>query len=285
MNGSSGYCMNLNDWQEDWRLQERLALLSPDGPVGAGVIVSNAAWDDPDHTTYSGGGMGDSEGDEKIHNAAKAIGAFAEIGIPISFSANVTALGKWSGSAPLILLGLNELSAKEIETLTALHQRGVRMIAVSGAGPIPAAMADLFGVTPDGKPTTGKIAGNYQGAPVVTTDQTLLINGPYDNIDTANLRPLLGAIKQTLNCGLDLPPGTGGYGFTMGKQRYIVLEDWREEPRTLSVRVKAAPAAKQLMVVNVDDHTPLSATRDGSDWIISVPTRPGDGTLLCMQEQ
>ena len=110
MNGSSGYCMNLNDWQETWRLEERLSLLSPDGALGAGIVVSNAAWDDPDHTTYSGGGMGDSEGDEKIHDAAKGIGAFAQAGIPISFSSNWSALSKWQGSAPLNLLGLTQLS-------------------------------------------------------------------------------------------------------------------------------------------------------------------------------
>ena len=285
MNGSSGYCMNLNDWQETWRLEERLSLLSPDGPLGAGVVVSNAAWDDPDHTTYSGGGMGDSEGDERIHDVAKAIGAFAEVGVPISFSSNVTSLGKWSGSAPLIFLGLDQLSSKEIETLSSLHQRGTPMIAVSGEDTIAPAVAALFGVAPDGTPTTGKTVGVYENRPVVATDRTLMISAAYNNLNTANLRPLLAQIKRTLSLGLDLPDGVGGYGFTMGTQRYIVLEDWREAPRVLQLRLRAAKNATRLLAVNVNDHIPLAATRDADDWVISVPTRPGDGTLVCVEEQ
>jgi hypothetical protein len=285
MNGSSGYCMSLNDWQEMWNLEERVSLLSPDGPLGAGIVVSNASWDDPDHATYSGGGMGGSDGDDRIHDVAKAIGAFSETGIPISFSSNWTSLGKWKRSAPLIVLGLTEMSAKEIEILLALHHRGVRMVAVSGDGPIPPAVAEIFGVSADGIPASGKTVGNYRGTPVVGTDQTLLIHGPYDNIDTADLRPLLATVKQTLASDLELPAGAGGYGFTTGKQRYIVLEDWREDPRMMAVRLKARDGEEGLMAVNVDDHTPLNVSRDGDDWVIQVPTRPGDGTLICIEDK
>jgi hypothetical protein len=283
MNGESGYCMNLNDWQETWRLEERLSLLSPDGPLGAGIVVSNAAWDDPDHTTYSGGGMGDSEGDDNIREAAKGIGAFAQAGIPISFSSNWSALSKWQGTAPLILLGLTQLSPKEIEILASLHQRGVRMVAVSGEGQIPPAVAEVFGILDDGSPTTGKLVGSFHGDPVVATDQTLLIKGLYQNLDTADLRSILPTIKQVLSADLELPAGVGGYGFTMGQQRYVVLEDWREEPRTFAVRVKAKADEQGVMAVNVDDHSSLNVSRDGDDWVIQVPTRPGDGTLICIE--
>ena len=71
------------------------------------MVVSNASWDDPDHATYSGGGMGDSEADDKIAAVAKGIGALSEIGIPVSFTSNVTALDRWSGTAPLILLDMS----------------------------------------------------------------------------------------------------------------------------------------------------------------------------------
>lgn len=284
MNGGASYVMNRNDWQENWRLSERLSLLSPDGPVGAGVIFSNASWDDPDHATFSGGGMGGSEGDDKIRDGARAIGAWAEAGIPIAFSSNVTALGKWPGQAPLILLGLTELSDREIEILTGLNARGVPMAAMSGDGPIPAAAAKLFGVAGDGTPTTGKVVGTYQGTPVVATEHTLLIHGSFANPDAADLRKLLEPINRTLALSLKLPAGMTGYGFTMGKQKYLVLEDWREEGRTVTVRLQAGEHAQRLLAVNVDDHLPLKVQRDGPDWLIQFPTRPGDGTLLCVQE-
>jgi hypothetical protein len=69
----------------------------------------------------------------------------------------------------------------------------------------------------------------------------------------------------------------------MGKQKYLVLEDWREEGRTATVRLRGDDAAQQLTGVNVDDHTPLDIKRDGPDWVIQFTTRPGDGSLLCLQ--
>jgi hypothetical protein len=39
-----------------------------------------------------------------------------------------------------------------------------------------------------------------------------------------------------------------------------------------------------LISVNVDD-LPLAVSRDGDDWVIQVPTRPGDGTLICIENK
>ena len=84
--------------------------------------------------------------------------------------------------------------------------------------------------------------------------------------------------------GLTLPEGMTGYGFTIGRQKYVVLEDSREQGRTTTVRVRAGDNCQRLMAVNVDDHQSLDVKRDGQAWVIQVTTRPGDGTLLCLQE-
>ena len=186
-------------------------------------------------------------------------------------------------TAPLIVIGLTEMSPKEIEILAGLIHQGVHVVAVSGNGDIPPAVAELFGVSADGSPTSGKSVGKYRNTPVVVTDHTLLIHAPYDSLDTGELLPLLAAVKQTLASDLELPDGVGGYGFTMGNQSYVVLEDWREQPRTLAVRIKAKAGEAGVLAVNVDDHLPLDVSRDGDDWVIQVPTRPGDGTLICIQ--
>jgi len=284
-NGSVGWTMTLNDWQQIWRLQEQLSLFSPEAPIGAGVVVSNASWDDPDHATYSGGGMGGSDADDRIAQVAKGIGALSQAGIPIAFSSNVTALGKWTGNAPLILLDMSQLSASEITILGQLKQRGVHLAAFGGSGTILPAAADLFGIKSDGSPASGQAVATFNGQPVVTTATTLFLPGPSDNLDTAPLRALLKTFNDTLGLELELPDGMTGYGFTMGSQKYLVMEDWREQGRSATVRLKAGDAAKQLTAVNVDDHLPVPVKRDGQDWLIQFTTRPGDGTLLCLQEQ
>ena len=90
------------------------------------------------------------------------------------------------------------------------------MVAVSGEGQIPPAVADIFGIADDGSPTSGKLVGTLHGDPVVATDQTLLIKGLYQNLDPVDLRSILPTIRQVLGADLELPAGAGGYGFTMG---------------------------------------------------------------------
>jgi hypothetical protein len=92
-------------------------------------------------------------------------------------------------------------------------------------------------------------------------------------------------MRETLASGLEFPEGTAGYGFVRGKQRFIVVEDWREEGRDLAIRLRATPGASAASGVNVNDHVPLAVSREGDDWIIHFPTRPGDGTLLCIEEK
>jgi len=71
----------------------------------------------------------------------------------------------------------------------------------------------------------------------------------------------------------------------MGKQHYIVVEDWREEGRVLSVRYRSGTAVKAIHAVNINDNRTLAVRKDGDGWLIDLPTRPGDGNLICVEEE
>jgi hypothetical protein len=82
---------------------------------------------------------------------------------------------------------------------------------------------------------------------------------------------------------LEFPAGAAGYGFTSQGLRYVVVEDWREQGRTVSVRVRAA--GRSAHAVDVNDNRPLTLQRAGDWWVIEAPLRPGDASLICIQER
>jgi hypothetical protein len=113
----------------------------------------------------------------------------------------------------------------------------------------------------------------------------LLLPVAFDTTTADDLQNVAKSIRDTLSTGLQLPAGTAGYGFVRGKQQFIIVEDWREEGRDLTVRLHATPGIATASGVNVNDHVPVSVKRDGDDWVVQFPTRPGDGTLLCIEEK
>jgi hypothetical protein len=285
MNAGVSYCMNLNDWQEMWRMQERLSLITPDAPLGAGMIVANANWNDPAHATFSGGGMGGSPADSIIGGISKAFGTLCDLRVPVSFTSNVMSMGNWSANTPLVILDMKDLSEGEIKVLQGLHQRGVHLIGFTGGQAIQPAVATLFGATPQGDAAEAKVAGTVGGKAVVVTDTTMLINASATTTTANDLEPIADAMRNTLACDVKFPEGTAGYGFNRGKQKFIVVEDWKEQGRDLTVRLRATTGAASASAVNVNDHTAVDVKRDGEDWVLSFPTRPGDGTLLCVEEK
>ena len=46
----------------------------------------------------------------------------------------------------------------------------------------------------------------------------------------------------------------------------------------------ADPRAGSAHAVDVNDHRPLAVRRDGADWVIELPLRPGDAALVCVEE-
>jgi hypothetical protein len=71
----------------------------------------------------------------------------------------------------------------------------------------------------------------------------------------------------------------------MGNIKFIVLEDWKEEGREVILHVEAGPSAKSANACDVNEHIRLNVHADGSVWAITVPLRPGDGTVIALMEE
>jgi hypothetical protein len=193
-------------------------------------------------------------------------------------------MANWKSDTPIVVLNLSELSDAEIKVLQSLHDRGVRMVGFAD-GPISPAAAQIFGVTPDGGGAAAKEIGTVAGKLALAAETTILIQAHYGNVTPDDLRGIAKSMRDTLSPGLEFPQGTAGYGFVRGKQKYIVVEDWREEGRDVDVRLRGAPGASTATAINVNEHLPVSIKRDGDDWVVAFQTRPGDGTLLCVEEK
>ena len=287
-NAYCSYTMSQNDWQEWWRLQERHSLLSPDGPFGAGIVLSTSPWADPGRADFSGGGTGGSDLDGVVGGLAQVIRQLHKSGIDLSFASNARALDNWPDDAPLILCNLCECSASEVQALKKRASRGIRMVAFQGDGALTPEAAQIFGVKPDAFPPAAvPMAGRRAAVPplsFVTNATTMLVAGSITKASEQVFRTLTPVLQHILRLPLEFPSGCAGYGFRMGSQRFIVLEDWREEGRVLSIRYRPRAPVKDVRAVNVNEHQALVVRRDQADWLLDVPSRPGDGTLLCVEE-
>ena len=163
-----------------------------------------------------------------------------------------------------------------------LAARGIKIAAFSGGKSLSPAAAALFGVTPDGKPDKATASGTVDG-------QTLLANGNFlyvpfaaDALTLPQTQRLAALLQQWLAIPITLPEGTMGYGFVNGTQKFVVLEDWMEKGRVGALRVHADGTTAR--AVGLNDHRPLDIKRDGNDWLIQVPLRPGDGEVVVLEE-
>ena len=105
---------------------------------------------------------------------------------------------------------------------------------------------------------------------------------PFEAFTASESRTLAPLLMKQLDVPIEFSAGTAGYGFTSQGLKYIVLEDWLEQGRLVTVKVRAS--AGSASAVDVNDHRELVVHRDGPDWAIDVPMRPGDGTLIAVQE-
>jgi hypothetical protein len=289
VNAGASYTMNRNDWQENWLTQERNSLIYPDGPIGAGLIIGTAAMDNPDTALFSGGGMGDSPAQLVVDKLTPVFAKLVHAGLSIPFMASVSSVSRWKGHAPLIIADLSTLNDAEIGALKNLVDAGTHLAAFQGAGPVSAAAQALFGVHPDGTSDGGEVVGQINKP--ATTDKlsviahgaTLFIPGDANDVDADGMRVLAPLLSSNLNLPVQLPEGPAGYGFTDGNLSFIVVEDWLDQGRNVTIRLHAG-AGKSAQAVNVNDHQSLQVHRDKDDWVIDLPLRSGDGAVIALSE-
>ena len=252
-NAGIAFTMNENDYNQWQREQEKHSLLTPEAPLGVGLIISTAALEKPENTRFTAGTAESFEEGKTIMQATRVL---QEAGVSIAFAANALCLEKWSGNAPLIILNLPQFSSGEIKTLETLAARGVK-IAV---------------FLPDENIT----------APLLQNPNVMRFAINSARITRADAERVAPQLLEKLNVPLRFAPGTSGYGFVSNGRKFVLVEDWREVARTATIRVQSN--AQNLRAVETNEHTPLVTRRVGAWWEIDVPLLPGDGALLAIAE-
>ena len=259
-NVGTAYTLSEDDWQQWWRLQQRQTLIAPESPVGAGLVIATSFRASGPQTQFSGGGETGGEGLE-VKLVAQSFLRLHEAGISVPFAANISALGSWTGNAPLIVVNLWQFSDVEIATLSKLQARGVRLAVFQSPQALsPQATALL----------------QRQGVTSLPLQASALAP------DTA--AEISGVLHQALDLPIVFPAGTAGYGFRSGGVTYVVVEDWQEQGREIQVQVKASRSTGSAAACDVNEHRPLGITRQGAWWHIDLPIRPGDGVLIAVKE-
>ena len=146
-NAGEGFTLASEDLDARQRVQDLHSLLTPDGPIGAGIVLSTAPRAVPSQVRFD---CGDALALPEARDLALAASRLHDAGVSIPFSANAACLEKWRGTAPLILTNLPGFSEAEVATLRSLAARGIRLAALVEGEKLSPAAAALFGVTPEG---------------------------------------------------------------------------------------------------------------------------------------
>ena len=282
-NGGVGYALNEVDYNQWEQTMVKQSLLFPTGPIGAGVIVSNAKYDKIENTMFD---CGDGSLFPEMHLVQNAVRRLSYAGVSVSFSGNASLLAGWKNNGALVLLNLQDFSDAEQATVSQFATAGRPLIVFQGQGtsPLSANMAALFGLTADGQPADGKKVAEVEGRPVVRKGNCLYIPAELGSMTQEETNALAPILLPALNQVITFPQGTTGYGFVSNGKNFAVVEDWREEGRMADLRVKATSGASALQAVDTNSNLPLQTTKDGDDWVIHLPIRPGDASLVAFKE-
>jgi hypothetical protein len=254
-NAGVTFRMTDEDWNHWWRIEELHSLLSPEEPLGAGLVISTSRFADPNHTRFTADGNLFAASPDG-YGLARLFQRLTDAGLSIPFSANAASLANWQGSAPLIALTPEVYSAEELATLSRLKARGIRMAAFTTATLTPATQL-LFAVV----------------LPIAPLE-----------ILPHQAESLLAQLHTALDLPLRLPANTRGYGFRQQGVNFLVVQDWRTRGHMAEVRLRATSGKATCQACSVNDHVPLKVRRDGPDWVIAAPMRPGDGHLIAVRE-
>jgi hypothetical protein len=281
-NGLHAFNLGTHEWQEWWKLAEQMTFLWPERPLGPGFVFSNDKFS-IDHQPILGVGEFTLRDYPSLNSPIFAWRAFTENGIPVTFGANAKSLGNYKFDRGLILVNLSEFSDAEADSVAALHARGIGLVATMGGDSLSPKLAALFGVTPSGAPAAGKSVGKVGGRDIVRHGGTLLYPLKFGEYTNENINLARKDLLEVLESPIQFPPGITGYAHYRGKQLFIVLEDRLEQGRVLKLRLKAGAGDIAPNACVMLDHSPVKVTRDQDWWILEVPTRPGDGTLVCVE--
>jgi hypothetical protein len=70
----------------------------------------------------------------------------------------------------------------------------------------------------------------------------------------------------------------------MSGKQFVVVGEWQNRGRIAQLRLRAKEGKTSARACGLNDHLPLNVSRDGVDWVIDVPLRPGDGQVVVLSE-
>ncbi|MDE1178844.1 MAG: hypothetical protein PW789_19895 [Edaphobacter sp.] len=259
-NVGTPFNMTTEEYQQWWNLQQRGNLLQPESPLGAGLVISSQKNADPASTRWNGI---DPTALPEVRMLMDAFRSLVEAGVSLPFTTNASTLSSWKPTpgASLIVLNLQDFSAAEIDALSHLQQRGVRIAAFASRSSLSSDAASLF-----------KRPGS------------LLLEAAPTGLTHPQALELASRLIPALELPLTFSTGFAGYGFRCQDLSMIVLEDWLEQARAATVRLRKSAGAQHASASNLNDHSTLTLTSDGEFWKITVPMRSGDAALLAVRE-
>ena len=283
-NGGEAWNMALNDYQQAWNAAERFSLLYPDAPLGAGLVVNSSPVDSPSSTLFNGGGMGPvSTSEALVGRIAKTFELLHDAGLSIPFTGNTLGMRQRTQHDPFILYDISTASPEELDALRFLALHGSRIAAFAGSGPLSPAAAELFGIAADGVPLHASPVGSLGAYKLMANGNLLYIPFSAESLTPQMSLQLAPILERWFDLPITFPAGTMGYSFLSGGRTMVVVEDWQEKAREISVRIRASGASAR--AVSLNDHASLPVHREGGDWVVMLPIRPGDGDVVVLEQR
>ncbi len=254
------YTMTEEEYQHWWYVQERGSLLQPEAPLGVGLVISTQKNADPRSIRFN---CDDATTMAEPRLLMQAFRSLYEAGLSLPFAANASTLGSWTAgpNTSLIVLNLQDFSETELSSLGRQQEKGVRM----------AAFAQRSALVPE-------------AAALFSRENTLLIERSPAGLSHSQALEIANQLLPILELPLRFPPGTAGYGFRCQDISLIVVEDWLEKARAVTVKLRKALGARHATASNMNDHSTLSIVDGGEFWNIFLPLRSADGVLIAVRE-
>jgi len=277
-NGYESWTMTGHDWQQWWNLKERHALIDPQAPLGAALVVSTSRYESKDAFRFSGGGMGGNELADVLDHASNVQAVIQRAGVSIPYSANARNLGSPVQDRALVLVGLAGWTEQDLRLFDQWMAEKRPIIAAQGeAGEAACAalIARLEKAAGD-QETIGEILGK----PVRRFGSVLLFPVTESALAGAALAGWEEKLRTHLKQQVVFPPGTAGYAFRRGGQALIVVEDWLERPRTVEIRLEKSVLPGKVRAVSLNRAVSLGIREEGDFYIARLPLRNGDGDVV-----
>jgi hypothetical protein len=259
-NVGTSYTMTAEEYQQWWYLQQRGSLLQPESPLGAGLLISTQKYADLRSIRWNGN---DPSSVSEIPLLMDIFRSLTEAGVSLPFSINASTLGCWKPTpgSSLIILNLQDFSPAELAGLARVQTQGARI----------AVFAERKALSP--------VAASLLAHP-----NTFLFESPSTGLTHPQALKLAIQLIPALELPLTFSKGFTGYGFRCQDLSLIVVEDWREQARMATVKLRKSAGTRHASAANLNDHSTLRVTDGGAFWEIQAPIRSGDAAMLAVRE-